>query len=79
MSWGNLKVWQRIAVVISLLAVIIIVFLYGYAFLYDYFYSQNFPTIYLTAYSSEFDPTKFTDTTISFIVEMANALKAAIT
>ena len=69
---------KRITILVVLSAVIIITFLYGYAFLYDYFYSKNFPQIPVTAYAAKFDPTKFSDQAISFVVELANSLKEAI-
>jgi uncharacterized protein (DUF58 family) len=70
--------WKKTATVIILSIIIIIIFLYGYAFLYDYLYAKSFPQISITAYISKFDPTEFSDKTISFVVELANALKEAI-
>jgi hypothetical protein len=78
MKWHNLETWQKTILVTTLSVVIIIVFLYGYAFLYDYFYSKNFPQIPISTYATKFDPTKFSDPTASFIVEMANVLEKAL-
>jgi len=75
MKWQNLKTWKKIAVVVTLSVITVIVFLYGYAFLYDYFYSKNFPHISISTYATKFDPTKFSDPAASFIVEMANVLE----
>ena len=78
MKWSSLKGWQKLAALVTLSLIIVVVFLYGYAFLYDYFYSKNFPQIPISTYATKFDPTKFSDPTASFIVEMANVLEKAL-
>jgi hypothetical protein len=75
MKWGSLKVWQKTVFALVIFAVAITVFLYGYAFLYDYLYAKNFPQIPVTAYSTKSDPTKFSDPVASLTVEIANALQ----
>ena len=78
MKYSDLKRWQKIATVVTLSIIIVVVFLYGYAFLYDYFYSKNFPQIPISTYATKFDPTKFSDPAASFIVEMANVLERVL-
>lgn len=75
MRWNNLKKWQKVVFVSVLSIIVVVVFLYGYAFLYDYFYSKNFPQIPITTYAAKLDPTKFSDPASSFVVEMANVLE----
>ena len=76
--WKNFRTWQKATFVLLLSVVIIVVFLYGYAFLYDYLYAKNFPTIYITAYSTKNDPTRFSDPASSLTVEIANVLQRLV-
>jgi len=78
MLLNNLKPWQRILIFIIIPVLVIVIFLYGYAFLYDYYYSQNFPQISLVASEQGFNPTEFIDSSVSFVVELANALVEAV-
>lgn len=78
MSWKDLKTWQKAATAVVLSMIIVVVFLYGYAFLYDYLYAKNFPQIPVTTFTTKYDPTKFSDPSASLIVEMANVLDKAL-
>jgi len=78
MKWGSLKTWQKTTFTLVIFVAVVITFLYGYAFLYDYLYAKNFPQIPVTAYSTKNDPTRFSDPAASFIVEMANVLQRLV-
>ena len=78
MRWRSLKTWQKATFALVIFAVAITIFLYGYAFLYDYLYAQNFPQIPVTAYSTKNDPTKFSDPAASLTVEIANVLQRLV-